>query len=71
MRRISTGRRTQTLFVVVTRIDEAWGRGLTLTDEPYALVVVVRDRENAQAALYTEIRERLQARERVRIRARS
>ena len=69
VRRISTPRRTQRLFVVVTRIDEAWGRELTLTEEPYALTVVIRDRENAEARLYTQIEARLRARLQTRVRA--
>jgi hypothetical protein len=48
--------------VVITRIDEGWGRDLTLTEEPYALVVVLRDRENVEARLYTQIQARLRAR---------
>jgi hypothetical protein len=61
-------RRAQRLFVVVTRIDESWGRDLTLTDEPYALAVTVRDRENADARLYTQIQARLRARVAARVR---
>jgi hypothetical protein len=57
------------LFVVVTRIDEAWGRDLTLTEEPYALAVVLRDRENAEARLYTQIQARLRTRIQARVRA--
>jgi hypothetical protein len=68
MHRISPQRRAQRLFVVVTRIDEAWGRELTLTEEPYALTVVMRDRENAEARLYTQIEARLRARVQARVR---
>lgn len=67
--RPSAQQRSQKLFVVVTRIDENWGRELTLTDEPYALVVCLRDRENAEARLYTQIQARLRARVPVRARA--
>ncbi|HWP58272.1 MAG TPA: S8 family peptidase [Candidatus Acidoferrales bacterium] len=59
-------RRSQKLFVVVTRIDERWGGELTLTEEPYALAVSLRDRENAEARLYTQIQARLRARLQVR-----
>jgi hypothetical protein len=68
MRRVSGQRRAQRLFVVVTRIDETWGRELTLTEEPYALVVVLRDRENAEARLYMQIQARLRARIQARVR---
>jgi hypothetical protein len=69
LRRISAQRRGQRLFVVVTRIDETWGRDITLTEEPYALAVVLRDRENAEARLYTQIQARLRARIQARVRA--
>lgn len=62
VRRVPAERRAQKLFVVVTRIDESWGRELTLTEEPYALVVTLRDRENAEAKLYTQLQARLRAR---------
>jgi hypothetical protein len=68
MHRVSAQRRAKRLFVVVTRIDEAWGRELTLTEEPYALTVVMRDRENAEARLYTQIEARLRARLQARVR---
>ena len=69
LQRVTAQRRSQRLFVVVTRIDEAWGRSLTLTAEPYALAVVLRDRENAEARLYTQIQVRLRARLQARVRA--
>jgi len=68
IRHPSQKQRAQKLFVVVTRVDEAWGRELTLPEEPYALAVVLRDRENAEARLYSQLRERLSARIRERIR---
>jgi subtilisin family serine protease len=69
MRRASAERRAQKLFVVVTRIDENWGRELTLTEEQYALVVTLRDRENVEARLYTQLQVRLRARLQARARA--
>ncbi|MGQ0594468.1 MAG: S8 family peptidase [Gammaproteobacteria bacterium] len=68
LRRVTTKRRAQRLFVVVTRIDESWGRELTLTEEPYALAALLRDRENAEARLYTQIQVRLRARVQARVR---
>lgn len=68
MRRPAAQRHAQKLFVVVTRIDESWGRDLTLTEEPYALAVVLRDRENAEARLYTQLQARLRARVQARVR---
>lgn len=67
--RITAQRRAQKLFVVVTRIDENWGRELTLTEESYALAVTLRDRENAEARLYTQLQARLRARLQARARA--
>lgn len=66
--RPSAQQRAQRLFVVVTRIDERWGRELTLTEEPYALAVTMRDRENAEAQLYTHIQTRMRQRLAARIR---
>lgn len=55
-------------FVVVTRQDRDWGEALTKELEPYALVVTVADRDNQQARLYTQIRQRIQEQERLRAR---
>ncbi len=57
------------LFAVVTRQDTLWG---TVADgeEPYALVAILADRENAQANLYAEVRTQLEARAQARARAR-
>ncbi|MGH8614114.1 MAG: S8 family peptidase [Gammaproteobacteria bacterium] len=57
---------TEKLFVVVTRNDHTWGETLASADESYAIVVCLRDRANEQARLYTQIRNRLQARVRAR-----
>jgi len=59
--------RTNRLFVVVTRNDHPWGEARTSTEEAYALVVCLRDRENAQARLYTVLQARLRPRARVRV----
>lgn len=69
LRRVTAQRRNQRLFIVVTRIDESWGRDLTLTAEPYSLAVVLRDRENGEARLYTQMQARLRARVQARVRA--
>jgi hypothetical protein len=58
--------KTDKLFVVVTRNDYPWGENETKTTEEYSLVVCLRDRENQQAKLYTQIQNRLQQRERAR-----
>lgn len=60
--------RTQKLFVVVTRNDYPWGELVTKTAEEYSLVVCLRDRENQQAKLYTQIQNRLKQRQRARAR---
>ncbi|MBF0602673.1 MAG: S8 family peptidase [Nitrospirae bacterium] len=58
--------RKNKLFVVVTRNDFPWGEPLCATEENYALVVCLRDRENEEARLYTQVRTQLQARMRGR-----
>lgn len=56
-------------FVVVTRQDRPdWGGGFCLEEEPYALVVTVTDRDNAEAQLYTQIQNRIQIQEQERAR---
>ena len=60
--------RNKRLFVVVTRNDFPWGEPHSAAEEPYALVVCLRDQENEQAQLYSQLRNRLQARARGRAR---
>jgi hypothetical protein len=55
------------LFVVVTRNDHPWGEVHSSTEENYAIVACLRDRENAQARLYTQLRARLRQRARVKV----
>lgn len=57
------------VFVVVTRQDTIWG---TVADsqEPYTLVAVLEDRENAAVNLYAQVRAELEARAQARARAR-
>ncbi len=62
--------RDQKVFVVITRQDSPWSTARE-TPEPYALAVVLDDRENGEVALYTQIRARLQERARARARARA
>ncbi len=65
--RLTNGQR---FFVVVSRQDSPWST-VQETPEPYALAVVLDDRENPQAQLYARIRARLQERTRARARART
>jgi hypothetical protein len=60
--------KTQKLFIVVTRNDHSWGEAITKTIEEYSLSVCLRDRENQQARLYSQIQSRLQQRQRARAR---
>lgn len=60
---------TNRLFLVVTRNDFPWGEALCDEEESYSLVACIRDRENEQARLYTQIRAQIQARLRARARA--
>lgn len=57
------------MYVVVSRQDTSWGT-VAHGEEPYALVAVFADRENAHANLYAEVRTQLEARVKARIRAR-
>ena len=59
--------RRKKLFVVVTRNDFPWGEAISAGEEPYALVVRIRDAENVDARLYSQIRERIEERVRVRV----
>lgn len=57
------------IFVVVTRQDTPWGN-VADVPEPYALVAVLADRENADVNLYAQVRTQLEARAQARARAR-
>ena len=57
----------QRVFVVVTRQDATWSTRKDVS-EPYALTIVVSDRENT--VLYSQIRSVLEVRNQVRARAR-
>ncbi len=56
------------LFLVVTRNDFLWGEALCNQEESYSLVVCLRDRENEEAHLYTQIRSKIQLSMRARAR---
>lgn len=57
------------VFVVVTRQDSAWSQEEhRAEEEPYALAVVLADREQANAQLYAQIQAMLQVRARARAR---
>lgn len=60
--------RKEKLFVVVTRNDFPWGENLCSTEEEYALVVSLRDTENSEARLYSQIQAQLKVRLPVRAR---
>ena len=61
--------RNQKLFVVVTRNDFPWGEHLCNFEENYSLLVSLRDRENENAQLYTQIKAQLETKLRLRARA--
>ena len=54
---------------MVTRQDAIWST-VKEENEPYALSVVLDDRENNEAQLYAKVQAQLQARARARARAR-
>lgn len=56
------------LFVVVTRNDYPWGEALSRTEEPYAMVVSLRDRSQDDVHLYSQLRAELELRAGMRIR---
>jgi hypothetical protein len=49
-------------FVVVTRRDLAWAKGLTMEEEPYAIVIRLQDQEAVASRLYAAVRAAIQAR---------
>lgn len=53
-------------FVVVTRQDRDWGESLSKQLEDYGLVISLTDRENEEARLYSQIRERIEQKQRAR-----
>ncbi len=57
------------LFLVVTRQDTPWASNQVKEKEDYALAISITDRENEEARLYQQVSEKLQARERLRARA--
>ena len=66
-KRPSAGMAERPWFVVVTRNDPAWGEPLSPEREPYALAVVLDDRDALQPQLYSRIEARLRARARVQV----
>lgn len=63
--------RGEKVFVVVTRQDSKWSHDEHRAEaEPYALAVVLADREQANAQLYAQVQAMLQARAQARARAR-
>lgn len=69
--RQAPSRGNKKVFVVVTRQDSAWSQDEHRAEgEPYALAVVLADREQADAQLYAQVRATLQARAQARARAR-
>ena len=62
----SPAMRARPRFVVATRNDPAWGETLSSGREPYALVVVLADRQAQEPRLHARIEARLRARARAR-----
>ena len=62
----SSAMRRSSWFVVVTRNDPAWGANLSSEREPYALIVVLADRQAQEPRLHARIQTRLRARARAR-----
>jgi hypothetical protein len=58
--------RDNKLFVVITRTVPRWAKGLTEL-EPYALVVVIKSSEEGEVRYYSQVREMLRTRARVRV----
>lgn len=59
------------LFLVVTRQDQPWAQHLVRESEKYAVAVSVTDRENENARLYTQIKQQVEDKLRVRQRAKT
>jgi hypothetical protein len=58
--------RDNKLFVVITRAVPRWAKGLNEL-EPYAVVVVIESRDEGEVRYYTQVREMLRMRTRVRV----
>lgn len=54
-------------FVVVTRNDHPWGEKISNEQEEYALTIVIRDREQSQPRLYTQIKSLINQRVKARV----
>lgn len=65
---IKRGNKKNKYFVVVTRQDRDWAKEIRKKSEKYALVVTLTDRENENATLYTQIRERIELKNQERVR---
>ena len=65
-RRPKAGIRSQSWFVVVTRVDSRWGENLSKEREKYALAVNLSDRSGStlqlQGSLYAQVQARLRQR---------
>lgn len=68
LKEVTDKRRSNRLFVVVTRTDTAWGKNETAEKEPYALAVCLSDKEGQNVRLYTQVRNALQVKVRQRVR---
>jgi len=58
------------LFLVVTRHDKPWSRVAELS-EAYSLAIVIRDGENNEARLYSQVQAKLDLRAQARVRQRA
>ncbi|MDH5719847.1 MAG: S8 family peptidase [Spirochaetia bacterium] len=64
---LKASRLPEKYFIVVTRNDYPWGERISKLKEEYVLAVIIRDKENQEAQLYTKIRNAVRERARGRI----
>ena len=62
---VSPQRRGKKLFVVVTRNDFNWSKNILEDEEPYAMVIILRDQEGENVRLYSQIQNMLRLRQRL------
>jgi hypothetical protein len=54
-------------YLVVTRNDFSWGEKISKIEEEYSLVIVIKDIEAKEAKLYSQIKEKITIREKVKL----
>ncbi|MBE7413254.1 MAG: S8 family serine peptidase [Leptospiraceae bacterium] len=59
--------RNSNYYLVVTRNDFSWGEKISKTEEEYSLAIVIKDKEAKEAKLYSQIKEKIVIREKIKL----